>query len=147
MSKPPIKMIARHKRARHDYEIIATFEAGLSLLGSEVKSLRQGKATIAEAYIRIKDLEATLVGANIPPYSHATHENHEPDRPRPLLLKKSELRRLHRSIKQKGLTIVPLAIYFKGPWVKLEIALGRGKKLHDKRQTLKQKADRRDMRR
>ncbi len=139
------KTVARNRRAQFEYEILDTYEAGLSLRGSEVKSLRAGKGSIAEAYIRLIDGEAWLVGANISPYPQASYNNHEPDRPRKLLLKRQELRRLGKATRGKGLTIVPLQLYFKGPWVKLEIALARGRKLHDKRQYLKKKQDRRDM--
>lgn len=139
------KTIARNRKAKFEYEILDTYEAGLSLRGSEVKSLRAGKGTIAEAYVRLIDGEAWLVGANISPYPQASYNNHEPDRPRKLLLSRQELRRLKKATREKGLTIVPLQLYFKGPWVKLEIALARGRKLHDKRQYLKKKQDRRDM--
>ena len=139
------KIVARNRRAKFEYEILDTYEAGLSLRGSEVKSLRAGKGSIAEAYIRLIDGEAWLVGANISPYPQASYNNHEPDRPRKLLLKRRELRRLDRATRSKGLTVIPLQLYFKGPWVKLEIALARGRKLHDKRQYLKKKQDRRDM--
>ncbi len=132
MSKP-ISMIARNKKARHEYEILDTFEAGLSLLGTEVKSLRGGKANIKEAFVQIKGTEAFLIRANIQPYTHASHENHEATRPRKLLLNQKELKKLREGAREKGLSIVPLSIYFKGAWVKVEIALARGRKMHDKR--------------
>jgi len=138
-------MIARNKKARHEYEIIDTFEAGLSLLGSEVKSLRGGKATIKESFVQFKQAEAFLMRANIQPYLHATHENHEANRPRKLLLNGTELKKLRSAVREKGLTIVPLALYFKGAWVKIEIGLARGRKLHDKRENLKKKQDKREM--
>lgn len=145
MAKPE-KVIATNRKARHEYELLEQIEAGLSLLGSEVKSLRQGQATIKEAWISVEKGEAFLMGAHFPPYSHATHENHEPDRKRKLLMNRREITRLRRATKEKGLTIVPLRLFFKGPWVKLDIALARGKKLHDKRESLKKKDDRRTMR-
>ncbi|MED5370461.1 MAG: SsrA-binding protein SmpB [Myxococcota bacterium] len=138
------RFVARNKRARHDYEILETFEAGLELRGSEVKTLRGGKGTIAEAHIRLVDGEAWLLNANVPEYPQASYNNHEPSRKRRLLLKKTELRRLQRASTEKGLAIVPLALYFKGSWIKLELALGRGKKLFDKRETLKQKQTKRE---
>ncbi len=141
----PIQMIARNKKARHEYEILETFEAGMSLLGSEVKSLRGGKATIKESFVKMEKGEAFLMRANIQPYSHATIENHEATRPRKLLLNARELKKLHTGTREKGLTIVPLSIYFKGAWVKVEIALARGRKMHDKRQNLKQKQDKREI--
>lgn len=141
------KVIARNRRAKFEYEYLEVFEAGLSLLGSEVKSLRAGKGTIAEAYVRMKKGEAWLIGANFSPYAQASYNNHETDRPRKLLLNQRELKTLSRVTKDRGLTIVPLELYFKGPWVKLEIALGRGRKQHDKREYLKKKQDRREMNR
>jgi SsrA-binding protein len=140
-----INIIARNKKARHEYEILDVFEAGISLLGSEVKSLRGGKATIKEAFVQIKGQEAFLIRANIQPYTHATHENHEARRSRKLLLNQKELKKLREGVREKGLAVVPLSIYFKGAWVKVEIALARGRKLHDKRQNLKQKQDKRDI--
>jgi SsrA-binding protein len=141
----PIKNIANNKKARHEFELLDKFEAGLCLLGSEVKSLRQGNGTIKEAWVRFENGEAWLVGANFKPYEYATHENHEPRRPRKLLLNKKQLKKLRAGTREKGLTIVPLVLFFKGPWVKLEIALARGKNLHDKRQGLKQKQAKRDI--
>ena len=141
----PIQVIARNKKARHEYEILDTYEAGLSLLGSEVKSLRGGKATIKEAFVQFKSTEAFLMRANIQPYLHATHENHEATRPRKLLLNSSELKKLRSAVREKGLAIVPLSLYFKGAWVKMEIGLARGRKLHDKRENLKKKQDKREM--
>ena len=116
------------------------------LLGSEVKSLRSGRANIAEAYVRLRTGEAWLIHANIPEYPQAGQNNHEPTRPRKLLLKRSELKRLKRMHQEKGLTIVPLQLFFRGAWIKLELAVGRGKKRHDKRQNLKKKAHARDQR-
>jgi SsrA-binding protein len=140
------KTIARNRRARFEYELLEEYEAGLALLGTEVKSLRAGKASIAEAYVRIRDGEAWLLGANIPLYPQAHQTNHEPARPRKLLLGRQELRKIERSTRDRGLTVVPLELYFKGSWVKLAIAVGRGRKSHDKREYLKKKEDRREMR-
>jgi SsrA-binding protein len=128
------KLITSNRKARHDYEILETLEAGLVLTGTEVKSLRDGKASLAEAYVRLDGDEAFLVGAHIPEYSHGNRENHEPTRRRKLLLHKKEIHRLVSKVQEKGLTIVPLRLYWKRGRAKLEIALGRGKKQYDQRQ-------------
>lgn len=139
------RVIAENRKARHEYEILERFEAGLVLLGSETKSLRDGKGNVAEAWVRIEDGEAWLVDAHIPPYPQAgPHNNHEPTRPRKLLLKREELDRLSKRVQEKGLTLIPLVLYFQGPWVKLELGLGRGRKLHDKRQAIKEREGRRE---
>lgn len=133
----PRRVAADNRRARYDYEIGETFEAGLMLTGTEVKSLRSGKATITESYASVdKAGEVFLVNANIPEYLQANRFNHEPKRPRKLLLKAREIARLAQGTERQGMTIVPLKIYFndKGR-AKIEIALARGKKLHDKRET------------
>jgi SsrA-binding protein len=135
------KIAADNRRARFDYEIGETFEAGLMLTGTEVKSLRTGKATIAESYVSIDRAgEPYLINANIPEYLQANRFNHEPKRPRKLLLKAREIARLARGTEREGMTIVPLKVYFneKGR-AKVEIALARGKKLHDKRETEKRR--------
>ncbi len=145
MKPQEVRNIARNRKARHQYELLETFEAGLVLKGTEVKSLRGGKATLSEAYVRFRDGEAWLENCHIPQYDHAGHANHDPVSPRKLLLSKRELAKLHASVQQKGLTIVPLQLYFRGAWVKVEIAVGRGKKLHDKRQSLKKHQAQREM--
>ncbi|HUI21456.1 MAG TPA: SsrA-binding protein SmpB [Methylocella sp.] len=135
----PRKIAAENRRARYDYDIGETFEAGLMLTGTEVKSLRTGKATIAESYVGVDRAgEAFLINANIPEYLQANRFNHEPKRPRKLLLKSRELAKLAQGTERQGMTIVPLKIYFneKGR-AKIEIALARGKQLHDKRETEK----------
>lgn len=142
-----IKVIASNRRARHDYFIEDTWEAGLVLLGTEVKSLRQGKATITEAYVRIEGNEAWLVGATIQPWSHGNRNNHEPDRKRKLLLHRREIERLRGKINQQGFTLVPMKLYFSQGKVKLQIGLGKGKKHYDKRQDTKQRDAKRDMQR
>lgn len=140
-----IRNVAENRRARREYEILEKLEAGLVLTGSEVKTLRGGKANIAEAYIRFEDGEAWLVDAHIPQYPQAgPHNNHEPTRPRKLLMKGSEIDKWSRRVAEKGLSAVPLHLYFKGSWIKLEIGLGRGRKLHDKRNLLKERADKRE---
>lgn len=135
----PRKIAAENRRARYNYEIGETFEAGLMLSGTEVKSLRTGKATIAESYVAVDRAgEVYLINANIPEYLQANRFNHEPKRPRKLLLKAREIAKLAQGTERQGMTIVPLKIYFneKGR-AKIEIALARGKQLHDKRETEK----------
>lgn len=140
------KNIAVNKKAFHDYEIIEKYEAGIALLGSEVKSIREGRVSFKDSYVEIKSQEAFLVSTHIAPYSNATYNNHEPERERKLLLHKQELKKLDRKIKTRGVTIVPLRMYFtpKGK-VKLEIALAKGKRLYDKKQKIKEKDMQRDM--
>ena len=141
------KVIAENRRARHEYEILDTMEAGMALLGSEVKSLRGARASIAEAYVRFDKREAFLVDAHISPYPQANRNNHEPRRPRKLLLNHTEINRWAKKITEKGLTVVPLKMYFLGPWAKVEIGLVRGRKLHDKRDAMKERDDKREMER
>lgn len=141
-----IKVVADNRRARFNYEIGESFEAGVALTGSEVKSLRQGKATIAESYADARAGEIWLVNSNIPEYRQAgPFNNHAPKRPRKLLLHEREINKLAGAVEREGMTIVPLKIYFndKGR-AKIEIALGKGKKLHDKRETEKQRDWQRD---
>jgi SsrA-binding protein len=130
------KLIAQNKKARHDYHLDDVFEAGLVLLGTEVKSLRAGRASLVDAYARIKDGEVWLEGAHIPEYTQGSWTNHEPRRPRKLLLHRDEIAKLIGKTKESGLTLVPLSMYFKDGKAKVEIALARGKKAYDKRQTL-----------
>ena len=140
-----IRNIAENRRARREYEVLERLEAGLVLTGSEVKTLRGGTANISEAYIRFQDHEAWLVEAHIPQYPQAgPHYNHEPTRPRKLLMKAKELEKWRRRVAEKGLSAVALRLYFKGSRVKLEIGLGRGRKLHDKRDLLKARTDKRE---
>jgi SsrA-binding protein len=135
------KVVAENRRARFNYEIGEVFEAGLALTGTEVKSLRQGKGTITEAYGDSRDGEIWLINSNIPEYLQANRFNHAPKRPRKLLLHKRQINRLAGAIERQGMTIVPLKIYFNDRGrAKIEIALGRGKKLHDKRETLKKRS-------
>jgi SsrA-binding protein len=141
-TKPrPSKIIAENRKARFNYEIGEVVEAGIALTGTEVKSLRQGKATIAESYADAKNGEIWLVNANIPEYLQASRFNHAPKRPRKLLLHRREIDKLAVGVEREGMTIVPLKMFFneKGR-AKLEIALGRGKKLHDKRETEKKRS-------
>lgn len=130
-----VQSIARNKRARFDYHILETFEAGLVLKGTEVKSLRDGRANISDAYGIIKDGEAYLLNLHISPYESRGYADHEPDRTRKLLLHRKEIRRLIGAVERQGLTLVPLELYFKRGKAKVALALGKGKKLHDKRDT------------
>jgi SsrA-binding protein len=139
------KLITSNRKARRDYEILDTLEAGISLLGTEVKALRDGKASLAEAYARVDSDEVWLVGAHIPEYSHGNRQNHEPTRPRKLLLHKAEIARLRGKIEEKGLTVIPLRLYWKRGRAKVEIALGRGKKSFDKRDDVAKREAQREM--
>lgn len=133
------KLIASNKKAFHDYFVLQKFEAGIALTGTEVKSLREGKANLKDSYVDVDRGEAWLIGTHISPYSHGNRENHDPVRKRKLLLHRREIDRLQGQIVEKGLTIVPLRLYFKGGKVKAEIAVVRGKKLYDKREAEKRR--------
>ena len=139
-------LIASNRRARHDYAIEETYEAGIVLVGTEVKSLRNGRANIGDAFVAIENGEAWLRNAHIDEYTFGNRFNHEPKRPRKLLLKHGEIHKVFVRISQKGYTAVPLQMYFKNGYAKLEFGLGKGKKLHDKRQAEKEKIDRREAR-
>ena len=131
-----VKTIARNKRARHDYHILETWEAGLVLTGTEVKALRQGKANLGDSYAIVRDGEVFLLNLHIPPYERGNQFNHEPTRTRKLLLHRKQIRKLIGSVERQGLTLVPLDLYFSERGVaKITLALGKGKKLHDKRDT------------
>lgn len=148
--KPPavIKVITTNRQARFRYEILSTVEAGLVLTGTEVKSLRAGKCNLKEGYARINQDEAWLIGVHIPEYTEGNRFNHEPTRSRKLLISKRQIRQLSEATNQEGLTLVPLRVYFKGKVAKVEIGVGRGKKLYDKRETIaKRETERRMMRR
>jgi SsrA-binding protein len=147
MKSPNIKVVCQNKKARYDYEIIEVIEAGMVLLGTEVKSLRQGRANLKDSYARIKDGELFLMQCHISPYTHAYYDNHEPDRARKLLVHKREIKRLQGKTQEKGLTLVPLKIYFKDGKAKVELALARGKRSYDKRETLKRKTEERELQR
>jgi SsrA-binding protein len=140
------KLISENRKARHEFEILETLECGIMLAGSEVKSLRDGKLSLDEAYARVKDGDLWLLGADIPEYPQATIFNHKPKRPRKLLVHKIEFRKFGQRAKEKGLTLVPLKFYFNERGVaKVLLGLGRGKKLHDKRETLKKADAKRDI--
>jgi SsrA-binding protein len=142
---PAVKTIASNRRARHDYHIEEVIEAGISLQGSEVKTLRGGKASLQDAYAVVRGNEVFLMGVHIPPYPQASLQNHEPTRSRKLLLHREEIKRLIGKTAEKGLTLVPLRLYFKGNKVKAEIALARGKRTYDKRQTIAKREAEREM--
>jgi SsrA-binding protein len=134
-----MKIIAKNKKAFHDYEILDTIEAGISLLGTEVKSIKNGQVNLRDAYVKIKNEEALLINCHISHYKQGNRENHDETRTRKLLLHKKEIKRLEAKINEQGLSLIPLKIYLKRNYIKLEIALAKGKKLYDKRETLKRK--------
>jgi SsrA-binding protein len=142
---PATETIARNKRARHDYQIIESWEAGLVLTGTEVKSLRNGKANLSDAYAIVNDGEVYLLNLHISAYEQGSYNNHEPTRTRKLLLHKKEIRRMIGAVERQGLTLIPLELYFKKGVAKVSLALGKGKKLHDKREDEKRRDDERDM--
>ncbi len=144
MGKEAVKLIANNKKAYHDYFIEETFEAGIALHGTEVKSLRMGKCSVKESFIRIEKGEVYVYNMHISPYEKGNIFNKDPLRTRKLLLHKSEIRKMTGAIAQKGYTIVPLKVYLKGSLVKVEIGLARGKKLYDKRQDIAKKDQRRE---
>jgi SsrA-binding protein len=131
-----IKIVATNRKASHEYFLLENFEAGLALQGSEIKSIRAGQMSLAEAYIRTDGKEAWLVEAHVAPYEQASIYNHEPRRPRKLLMHKKEIRYMWNEVRQKGVTIIPLKVYLKDGRAKIEIALAKGKKLYDKRETI-----------
>lgn len=141
------KNITVNRKARHEYHIIQTLEAGLVLVGTEVKSLRQGSANLVDSYAKIKDGEAWLVNSHISEYKQGNINNHEPNRDRKLLLNKSEIRKLTGKTREKGLTLIPLRLYFKNGKVKVELALVKGKKVYDKRKEIAKKDFQRDQER
>jgi SsrA-binding protein len=147
MTQPHIKIVCQNKKARYDYDIIEVIEAGMVLVGTEVKSLREGRANLKDSYARVKNGELYLVQAHISPYTHTHYDNHDPERVRKLLVHKRELKRLTGKTQEKGLTLVPLKIYFKEGKAKVELALASGKKSYDKRETLKRKDQKREMER
>ena len=144
MAKQARKLIANNKKVYHDYFLEEKYETGISLAGTEVKSLRMGKCSIKESFVRIENEEVYIYGMHISPYEKGNIFNKDPLRPRKLLLHKSEIRKLIGKIKEKGYTLVPVEVYFKGSLVKVQIALAKGKKLYDKRQDIAKKDARRE---
>ncbi len=144
-NKEALRLVCQNKKAYHDYEIMETLEAGMVLLGTEVKSLREGRANLKDSYARIRKGEVFLIGLHISPYSHASYENHDPERERKLLVHNYEIRRLLGKTQEKGFSLIPLKIYFSGARAKVELALARGKKLYDKRESIKRKEGLREL--
>ena len=142
-----IKIVATNRKAGHEYFLLEHFEAGLVLQGTEIKSIRAGQISLAEAYVRVDGREAWLMDAHVAPYEQAGRFNHDPRRPRKLLLHRSEVRQLWENVRQKGVTIVPLRVYIKEGRAKVEIAIAKGKKLYDKRQTIAKRDSEREMER
>ncbi|NJL82173.1 MAG: SsrA-binding protein SmpB [Chloroflexaceae bacterium] len=141
-----IKVMADNRQARHLYEILETYEAGLQLTGTEVKSIRAGRANLKDGFALIRDGEAWLLNVHISPYqASGQYFNHDPRRTRKLLLHRREISKLIGKLEQQGLTLVPLKLYFKNGWIKISLGLAKGKKLHDKRETLKRRQDDREM--
>jgi SsrA-binding protein len=133
------RVLGSNRRAQHDYHILESVEAGIQLKGTEVKAVRTGKVQLKDSFVEFRDGQAFLVGAHISPYSHGNRENHLPERPRRLLLQRRQIDRLFGRTLLKGYTVVPLSVYLKGNWIKVEIALAQGKKLFDKRETERRK--------
>ena len=141
------KLVAQNKKARHYFELLEFVEAGLVLTGSEIKSVRAAAVNFRDSYVTFRQGEAFIIGLHIAPYANASYDQHDPDRDRKLLLHDREIAKLAEQVEQKGLTIVPVNLHFRNGRVKVEIAVGRGKKLHDHRDTLKQAAELRDAQR
>lgn len=139
------RLICQNRKAFHDYEILDTLEAGMVLVGSEVKSLREGRANLKDSYAKVKKNEVFLYDLHISPYSHASYNNHEPERVRKLLLHAYEIRKLSIKTQERGFSLIPLKLYFKGGKVKVQIALAQGKKSYDKRQSIKNKEEKREL--
>jgi SsrA-binding protein len=138
-SAPHARLLGSNRRAQHDYHILESIEAGIQLKGTEVKAVRTGKVQLKDSFVEFRDDQAFLVGAHISPYSHGNRENHLPERPRRLLLQRRQIDRLFGRTLLKGYTVVPLSVYLKGNWIKVEIALAQGKKLFDKREAERRK--------
>lgn len=140
-----IKIVCQNRKAFHDFDIVETMEAGIALLGTEVKALREGRANLKDSYAKVKRGEIYLYGMHISPYSHGGFNNHDPERPRKLLLHKREILRLGSKTQEKGFSIVPTKVYFRSGKAKVELALVKGRKLHDKRDAIKKKEEAREM--
>lgn len=139
MAEHERRVIVSNRKARHDYEILETWEAGLVLTGTEVKSLRAGKANLLDAYALLKGGEVWLLGMHINPYEHGSYANHQPDRTRKVLLQSRQILKLQGRVAERGLALIPLSVYFKGPYAKVELALARGKRQYDKRESIKRR--------
>jgi SsrA-binding protein len=147
MTTDRIKLVCRNRKAYFEYHIDDLYEAGLVLTGTEVKSLRLGKANIQDAYARFRDGEIFLLNAHISPYPHASGENHDPTRPRKLLLHRREMKRLLGKLTERGYTLIPLKVYFKNEYAKVELGLAKGKKKFDKRETIRRREEQRELER
>jgi len=145
MAEKEQRVLVSNRKARHNYHILDTLEAGIALLGTEVKSLRQGNANLQDSYAMIKQGEVWLFGMHISPYEHGSISNHDPRRTRKLLLQRREIRRLFIRVQEKGLSLIPLSVYFKGPYAKVELAIAQGKRSYDKREAIKQREAKRDI--
>jgi SsrA-binding protein len=142
-----VKTVATNRKAKHEYFLLETLEAGLELRGSEIKSIRAGQISLAEAYVQVDGKQAWLIDAHVAPYEQASRSNHDPRRPRRLLLHSSEIKRLWDTVRQKGVTIVPTRVYLKDGRAKLEIAVAKGKKLYDKRAVMAERDAKREIER
>ncbi len=145
MTKQPVKVVASNRKARHDYHIEDTFEAGIVLTGSEIKSIRAGQVNLRDSFAIVRNGELWLMNTHIAPYHQASYTNHEPRRDRKLLMHRREINRLSGKLQEKGLTLIPLQIYLKNSRAKVELGLARGKKLYDKRESLRERDDRRQI--
>lgn len=145
MTENKQRVVVSNRKARHDYFILDSLEAGLVLRGTEVKSLRAGNANLQDSYAVIKEGEVWVLGMHISPYERGSYLNHDPRRTRKLLLGKREIRKLLARVQEKGLSIIPLSVYFKGPYAKVELGIAQGKKSYDKREALKQREAKRDI--
>lgn len=145
MTKQPVKVVASNRKARHDYHIEDTFEAGIVLTGSEIKSIRAGQVNLRDSFAIVRNGELWLMNTHIAPYHQASYTNHEPRRDRKLLMHRREINRLSGKLQEKGLTLIPLQIYLKNSRAKIELGLARGKKLYDKRESLRERDDRRQI--
>lgn len=143
--KPVYKTVADNRRARHDFEILETHEAGISLTGTEVKAIRAGKANLQDAHVRIEDGELWLYNCHISPYDFGNRFNHEPMRKRRLLMHSQQIFKLKSKIQEKGLTLIPLRLYFKGNLIKVDLAMAKGRKVHDKRDVIAKKENQRNL--
>ena len=147
MAEQEQRQIVSNRKARHDYEILETLEAGIVLSGTEVKSLRNGKANLQDSYALLKNAEVWLIGMHISAYDQGSYNNHDPLRTRKLLLQKKQILKLVGRVKEKGLTLIPLSVYFKGPYAKVQLAIARGKHSFDKREAIKKREAERELKR
>src|SRR5271156_799725 len=145
--KPTLKVVSDNRRARHEFEILEVVEAGVELSGTEVKSLRQGRANLADAFARVEEDQMWLYNCHISPYDHGNRFNHDPVRKRRLLMHKKQIVKLKSRMQEKGLTLVPLKLFFKGNWAKVDLALAKGKQLYDKRETIEKRDNKRQLER